>query len=74
LKDLLHVFLRENNVDKNTDHSENISYDLYELRQTSQDPWSFAIPLVPAGSYDLVIRSFFTDIMGEFVLHDIVVN
>jgi hypothetical protein len=70
----LNVFLRENNAHKNTTHSENISYDLYELRQTSQDPWSFVIPSVPAGSYDLVIRSFFSDIMGEFVLHDIVVN
>ena len=70
----LNVFLKENDAGRNTNLLENTTYNLFELRQMSQDPWSFAIPLVPADTYDLIIRSFFTDIMGEFVLPDIVIN
>jgi hypothetical protein len=62
-------------LDKNEPDDENTSqryFNLYELEQLHQDPWQFSLPALLAGEYDLIVRVFFNDVVGEYLVHDII--
>jgi hypothetical protein len=68
----LNIFLKKNDSEERL--SENNRYSLYELKQLSQKPWHFSLPPITEGSYDLIVRAFFGNILGEYILKDIVIK
>lgn len=60
----VNVFM--NNIESNETFIDLDIFNLYELEQIDQDPWMFSIPKLPTGNYEIKIRVYFGDILGEY--------